>query len=44
MTLEVKRGLCSGLDFWELKGIKRLGIPSIMVDDGPYGLRKHINK
>lgn len=40
MTLEEKAGLCSGLDFWHTKGIERLGIPSIMVTDGPHGLRK----
>lgn len=40
MTLEEKAGLCSGLDFWFTKGIERLGIPSVMVTDGPHGLRK----
>lgn len=40
MTLEEKAGLCSGLDFWQTKSIERLGIPSIMVADGPHGLRK----
>ncbi|UQZ33392.1 glycosyl hydrolase [Paenibacillus sp. PK3_47] len=40
MTLEEKAGLCSGLDFWHTKGIERLGIPSVMVTDGPHGLRK----
>ena len=40
MTLEEKASLCSGLNFWYLKGIKRLDIPSIMVTDGPHGLRK----
>ncbi|MGE6578294.1 beta-glucosidase family protein [Paenibacillus xylanexedens] len=40
MTLEEKAGMCSGLDFWHLKGVERLGIPSIMVTDGPHGLRK----
>ncbi|HDX9613793.1 TPA: glycoside hydrolase family 3 C-terminal domain-containing protein [Bacillus toyonensis] len=40
MTLEEKASLCSGLDFWNTKRIERLGIPSIMVTDGPHGLRK----
>ncbi|MCB2339145.1 glycoside hydrolase family 3 C-terminal domain-containing protein [Clostridium estertheticum] len=40
MTLEEKAGLCSGLDFWHTKSVLRLGIPSIMVTDGPHGLRK----
>lgn len=40
MTLEEKAGMCSGRDFWHLKGVERLGIPSVMVADGPHGLRK----
>lgn len=40
MTLEEKAGLCSGLDFWNTKAVERLGIPSIMMTDGPHGLRK----
>ena len=40
MTLEEKAAMCSGADFWHLKGIERLGIPSVMVTDGPHGLRK----
>lgn len=44
LTLEEKAGLCSGLDFWHLKGVERLEIPSIMVSDGPHGLRKQQGK
>lgn len=40
LTLEEKAGLCSGLDFWHTKGVERLGIPSVMLTDGPHGLRK----
>ncbi len=40
MTLEEKAGLCSGLDFWHTKPVSRLGVPSVMVSDGPSGLRK----
>ena len=40
MTLEEKAGLCSGADFWHTKAVERLGIPAVMVSDGPHGLRK----
>ena len=40
MTLEEKAGLCSGRDFWRTREIPRLGVPSVMVSDGPHGLRK----
>ena len=40
MTLEEKAGMCSGKDFWHLKGAERLEIPAVMVSDGPHGLRK----
>lgn len=40
LTLEEKASLCSGKDFWHMKGIERLDIPSIMLTDGPHGLRK----
>ena len=40
MTLEEKAGLMSGANFWNTKSVDRLGIPSIMLTDGPHGLRK----
>lgn len=40
MSLEEKASLCSGLNFWNTKPIERLNIPSIMMTDGPHGLRK----
>ncbi len=40
MTLEEKAAICDGADFWHLKGMEKYGFPSIMVCDGPHGLRK----
>ena len=40
MTLEEKASLCSGADFWHTEAVDRVGLKSIMVSDGPYGLRK----
>ena len=43
MTLEQKIALCSGKDFWHTKAFPDSGIPSIMLCDGPHGLRKQEN-
>lgn len=40
MTVAEKASLCSGRDFWYLKGLERLNLLPIMVTDGPHGLRK----
>ena len=43
MTLEEKAALCSGLDNWHTKPVGRLAIPSVMMADGPHGLRKELD-
>ncbi|SLK20942.1 MULTISPECIES: beta-glucosidase family protein [unclassified Paenibacillus] len=40
LTLTEKAELCSGSTFWTTQAVERLGIPSIMMTDGPHGLRK----
>lgn len=42
LTLEEKAGLCSGADTWHTKAVERLGIPAVMMCDGPHGLRKQV--
>ena len=39
LTVDEKAALCSGAGFWHTRAVERLGIPSIMVSDGPHGLR-----
>jgi beta-glucosidase len=39
LTLEEKASLTSGSAFWYTTPVDRLGIPKIMVSDGPHGLR-----
>jgi beta-glucosidase len=40
MTLEEKAALCTGASAWTTTPVKRLGIPEIMVTDGPNGVRR----
>ena len=39
MTLEEKIAFCTGADFWHTKAVERLDVPSVMMSDGPHGLR-----
>lgn len=40
LTLEEKASLTSGAGFWFTKPIERVGVPELMLTDGPHGLRK----
>ncbi|MGV2982115.1 glycoside hydrolase family 3 C-terminal domain-containing protein [Microbacterium sp. AGC85] len=40
LTLTEKAALTSGADVWRTKPIDRIGIPSVMMTDGPHGVRK----
>jgi beta-glucosidase len=44
LTLAEKVSFCLGADFWHTAGVERLGIPKIMVSDGPHGLRAQMNE
>ncbi|KQT93836.1 beta-glucosidase [Marmoricola sp. Leaf446] len=39
LTLEEKVSLVMGGDFWHTAAVERLGVPRVMVADGPHGLR-----
>src|SRR5512141_2095371 len=40
MTLEEKAALCSGASMWTTTPVERLGIPEMVVSDGPHGVRR----
>ena len=40
MSVEEKAALCSGRSFWHTEANERVGVPSVMLTDGPHGLRK----
>ena len=39
LTLEEKVNLLDGEDFWRTSTLDRLGVPSLLLSDGPHGLR-----
>jgi beta-glucosidase len=39
MTLEEKAALCTGVTWWTTEPVERLGIPELIMSDGPHGLR-----
>lgn len=44
MSLEQKASFVSGYDYWHLEEAPELGLPKIMITDGPHGLRKQKGK
>jgi len=40
MTLEEKAALCTGASSWTTTPIKHLGVPEMIVSDGPHGVRR----
>jgi beta-glucosidase len=40
MTLEEKAALCTGASAWTTTPIERLGIPALLMTDGPHGVRR----
>ncbi|HWQ04829.1 MAG TPA: glycoside hydrolase family 3 C-terminal domain-containing protein [Longilinea sp.] len=40
MTLEEKAALCTGASMWTTTPVERLGVPELIVSDGPHGLRR----
>ena len=40
LSVKQKASLCSGYDFWRTQRLPINGVPSIMMTDGPHGLRK----
>jgi beta-glucosidase len=43
MTVAEKASLTSGASMWRTKPVDRLGVPSIMMTDGPHGVRKSVD-
>src|SRR4030042_5566710 len=43
MTREEKAALCTGAGPWTTTPVERLGIPRLVVSDGPHGVRRQVD-
>lgn len=44
LTVAEKAALCTGRNYWETAEVDRLDIPSVMMSDGPHGLRVQLSR
>ena len=44
MTLEEKVGMCHANSGFTSAGVERLGVPELMMSDGPHGVREELDK
>ncbi|KEG09366.1 glycoside hydrolase family protein [Trypanosoma grayi] len=42
LTLEEKANLCAGVDMWHTLAVERVGVPGLLLTDGPHGVRKAV--
>lgn len=43
LALPEAASMTSGADFWHTQGVARIGVPAVMITDGPHGLRKQVS-
>ena len=44
LTLEQKVALLSGKDVWSTYAFPQAGVPSMVMSDGPHGLRRQLGR
>ena len=42
LTLEQKASLLTGRDFWTTRPLPGAGVPSVVLTDGPHGVRRQV--
>ena len=41
MTIEEKIDLLGGVNLFDVRGVTRLGVPTMLAADGPFGVRRY---